>query len=163
MFIGGCLGRSDLFAFRNNIGRVAQDPPGNSHISHLGKPQGNRKIIFESAFGKGYVSSQEGISLVISQLHHRCLRETLKVDDAVVYDAAAVHDHDWQMHTIIFEKFSKICLIYIYIHIHPWSLTFDIAPEKLWLEDCFPIGFWSLFRGELLHFGARGKWLFLPA
>lgn len=29
MFIGGCLGRSDLFAFRKNIGRVAQDPPGN--------------------------------------------------------------------------------------------------------------------------------------
>ena len=30
---------------------------------------------------------------------------------------------------------------------------FYIAPEKWWLEDYFPIGFWCLFRGELLDFG----------
>ena len=34
---------------------LLQYPPGNDHISYLGK----RKIIFNSALGKGYVSSQE--------------------------------------------------------------------------------------------------------
>ena len=33
----------------------------------------------------------------------------------------------------------------------------QLAPEKWWLEDYFPIGFWSLFRGELLNFGGYRK------
>ena len=118
-----------------------------SHLRTLGKG----KNIIDSIVpaGKGYVSSQEGISLVISQLHHRCLRETLKVDAAVVYDAASVHDHDWQMHTIMFEKFSKICLIYIYIYT-PLKLDIWHSPWKTVVGRLLSYSVLVTFQGRIV-------------
>ena len=47
----------------------------------------------------------------------------------------------------------KLSICWHKTHFHPRLLKFNIAREKWWLEDYFPIGARSLFRGELWNFG----------